>query len=163
MKTLVTYASKYGGTEEIAQKITHVLEEHGFTVDLEPVNQVRSIENYQIVILGSGVYIGGWIRSAVKFIKRFSDELENKNFWIFSSGPTGNGDPVDLLDGWKFPPKIQPDLSKSAPNGTAVFHGVLIPEKLNFLHRWMIKNVETPTGDFRDWDMITAWAKEIAA
>ena len=27
----------------------------------------------------------------------------------------------------------------------------------------MIKNVKAPTGDFRDWDAISAWAMGIAA
>jgi hypothetical protein len=26
----------------------------------------------------------------------------------------------------------------------------------------MLKNVETPVGDFRDWEAITAWATAIA-
>jgi len=35
-------------------------------------------------------------------------------------------------------------------------------EKLNPLHKWMINKVESPIGDFRDWDAITSWATAIA-
>ena len=35
-------------------------------------------------------------------------------------------------------------------------------EKANFIEKWMITNVKSPVGDFRDWDAITSWAASIA-
>jgi hypothetical protein len=35
-------------------------------------------------------------------------------------------------------------------------------EKLNFIEKFMLKNVKAPAGDFRDWGAITAWANGIA-
>jgi menaquinone-dependent protoporphyrinogen oxidase len=34
--------------------------------------------------------------------------------------------------------------------------------KLNFAEKLIIKAVKAPVGDFRDWDMINAWADGIA-
>jgi hypothetical protein len=34
---------------------------------------------------------------------------------------------------------------------------------MNFLYKWILKNVKAPTGDFRKWPEIEAWAKAIAA
>jgi hypothetical protein len=34
--------------------------------------------------------------------------------------------------------------------------------KLNFIEKWMLKNVKAPIGDFRDWEAITSWATAIA-
>jgi menaquinone-dependent protoporphyrinogen oxidase len=82
---------------------------------------------------------------------------------LFSSGPGGEGDPVKLTEGWRFPNGLQPVADRIHPRDITLFHGVIDPEKMNFLEKWMLKNVESPIGDFRDWDAITAWAAAIAA
>jgi menaquinone-dependent protoporphyrinogen oxidase len=46
---------------------------------------------------------------------------------------------------------------------TKVFHGDVRPEKFGPFERWIIKNVKSPVGDFRDWGAITGWAGQIAA
>jgi hypothetical protein len=33
---------------------------------------------------------------------------------------------------------------------------------MNFLEKWMLKNVKAPAGAYRDWAAITAWATAIA-
>ena len=35
-------------------------------------------------------------------------------------------------------------------------------DKLNVIERWMLKNTQSPIGDFRDWDAIASWAAAIA-
>jgi menaquinone-dependent protoporphyrinogen oxidase len=47
--------------------------------------------------------------------------------------------------------------------GHRVFVGKLNPGDLGFGERLMAKVVKAPEGDFRDWDAIRAWAREIAA
>ena len=88
--------------------------------------------------------------------------LAERPVWLFSSGPAGEGDPVELLQGWTFPDGLQPIAERIQPRDIAVFHGDVDVEKVNFIERAMIKNVESPVGDFRDWEAITAWATEIA-
>jgi menaquinone-dependent protoporphyrinogen oxidase len=81
--------------------------------------------------------------------------------WLFSSGPTGEGDPVELANGWRFPKSLQPVVDRIQPRDVALFHGALDVTKLNAIEKWMIKRVEAPVGDFRDWDAITSWAMAI--
>ena len=88
-KILVTYASKYGATQEIAEKIADVLRTAGLPVDIFPVNTVRDITAYQAVILGSGVYIGQWNNEAAAFFRANEKNLANRPVWLFSSGPRG--------------------------------------------------------------------------
>ena len=52
-------------------------------------------------------------------------------------------------------------LSPLQPVARAVFAGRLDPEKLSWLQNWMIKQVKSPIGDFRDWTAIAAWAREL--
>jgi menaquinone-dependent protoporphyrinogen IX oxidase len=56
----------------------------------------------------------------------------------------------------------RPAAERVQPHDSAVFHGKLDPQKMNFIERTMIKNINVPTGDFRDWDMIVAWAMAVA-
>ncbi|KAA3660619.1 MAG: flavodoxin [Chloroflexi bacterium] len=161
-KILVAYASKYGATAEIANKIGDVLRDLDLNVDVLPVKQVQDVGVYTAVILGSAVYIGQWRREAVKFLKANEGVLGKRPFFIFSSGPTGEGDPVEMQNGWQMPGKLQPIIERIQPGDIAVFHGAVDTQKLNFIEKWMLNNVKAPAGDFRDWDAITAWATTIA-
>jgi menaquinone-dependent protoporphyrinogen oxidase len=161
-KVLVTYASKYDATAEIAEKIGEVLNSAGLSTNVLPVKQVSDLSQYPAVILGSAVYIGQWRKEAVKFLKANEKALTERFVWLFSSGPTGEGDPVELLGGWRFPKGQQEIADRIQPRDITVFHGNVDVNKLNFLHKWMIGKVESPIGDFRDWEAITAWANSIA-
>jgi menaquinone-dependent protoporphyrinogen oxidase len=162
-KILVTYATKYGATAEIAQQIGAVLQEAGLTVDVLPVKQVRDLSAYTAVVLGSAVYIGRWRKEAAKFLADNEQALAHKDVWLFSSGPTGEGDPVELLDGWTLPPKVQEIATQLQVRDTAVFHGSLDVNKMNFAEKWVVNTIKSDVGDFRDWEAIRAWAAAIAA
>ncbi len=159
---LVAYATKYGATAEIAEKIGQVLRQAGLQTDVLPVDRVSNLSSYKAVILGSAVYIGGWRKEAAKFLKVNEKVLAEQLVWLFSSGPTGEGNPVELTEGWHFPKALQPIADRIQPRDIAVFHGSIRKQKLNFIEKWMLNNVKAPLGDFRDWDAITSWATAIA-
>jgi menaquinone-dependent protoporphyrinogen oxidase len=161
-QVLVTYASKRGATAEIAERIGAVLRQADLPTEVLPVKQVRDLTAYRAVIVGSAVYIGQWRKEAVKFLQANEKLLTERPVWLFSSGPTGEGDPVTLLQGWRIPKALEPIIVVIQPRDMAVFHGALFVGKINPIEKWMIKNVKSPTGDFRDWDTITAWATSIA-
>lgn len=161
-RVLVTYASKYGATAGIAEKIGQVLLEAGLAVDVRQADQVGDLNPYRAVVLGSAVYIGQWRKEAARFLEANVQTLANRPVWLFSSGPTGEGDPIELVQGWRFPTKLQPLADRIKPRDIAVFHGAIELKKLNVLYRWMLKNVKSANGDYRQWDAITAWAKGIA-
>jgi menaquinone-dependent protoporphyrinogen oxidase len=162
-KILVTYASKYGATAEIARKIGDVLRQAGLQVDLLPVEDVRDLTPYRAVILGSGVYIGQWNKEAAAFVKANEETLAGKQVWLFSSGPTGKGDPVALLEGWRLPDALRPAADRIQPRDIAVFHGFINPNKLDFFTKLILKGMKKPFGDYRDWDAITIWSSTVAA
>jgi len=160
-RILVTYASKHGATKEIAEEIADVFIENYIPVDVLPINEVDNLVDYSAVIIGSAVYIGQWRKEAVQFLKRNSVALAARPTWLFSTGPTGEGDPVELLDGWRYPKAIKPMIERIEPRDITVFHGVLDVDDLNFLERYMVKNINAAIGDYRDWDAIDAWAESI--
>ncbi len=159
---LVAYATKYGGTAEIAEKIGQALRHAGLRTDVIPANRVSNLPSYKAVILGSAVYMGQWHKDAVNFLHSNEKTLSERQVWLFSSGPTGKGDAVELLKGWRFPEAQQSIADRIRPCGIAVFHGIVNLKKLNFIEKWIVKNVKTPLGDFRDWESITSWATAIA-
>ena len=161
-QVLVAYASKYGATAEIADKIAGVLRQADLQVDLLPADRVRDLSPYGAVVLGSAVYVGKWRKEAAKFLKKNEKKLAGKPVWLFSSGPTGEGDPVELLNGWRLPKAQQPIVDRIKPRDVAVFHGDLDAEKINGIEKKMIETVGAVPGDYRDWDAITAWAGSVA-
>ncbi len=162
-QVLVAYASKYDATAEIAEKIGEVLRQAGLRADVLLAEHVRDLTPYQAVVLGSAVYVGQWRKEAATFLEAHEKELVGRPVWLFSSGPTGEGDPVQLLKGWRFPDALKPIADRIKPRDIAVFHGNLDMKKLNLAEKLIVKGLKAPLGDFRDWEAITAWAMAIAA
>jgi len=162
-KVLVAYATKHESTAEIASAIGDVLRETPtFEVEVQSVEFVSDITPYGAVVLGSAVYVGQWQPSAVRFLKEHKQQLGQLPVWLFSSGPIGEGDPVAMMKGWTFPEALKAEAAYIKPRDITVFHGHLDPSDLNFLERSVMKMVKSPTGDFRDWEMIRGWATRIA-
>src|SRR5690606_11356824 len=122
---LVTYASKHHGTEEIALAIGKQLKERGLQVEIRTADFVNTLEPFDAVVLGSAVYAGRWMREAQKFLKDNADELAQRPVWVFSSGPTGEGDPVELVEGALYPKSLEPVFAQIKPKDITVFHGKL--------------------------------------
>ena len=157
MKVLVTAASKYGATGEIAEAIGEVLSTRGLEASVIPLERVTSVLEYEAVVLGSAVYAGHWLKPAVELVERSAEYLSQRPVWLFSSGPIGDpakpeGDPVDVA-------KI---VESTNARGHRVFAGKLVKKQLSFAEKAMVIAFRAPDGDFRDWDEIRAWAAEIA-
>ena len=160
-KALVTYASKYGGTAGIAEKIGEVLREAEIETDVLPVDRVGDLTPYRAVILGSAVYIGGWRKAAVNFLRTRERDLADHPVWIFSSGPTGPAEQGAFMGGGLLPQALQPVADRIHPRDVVIFGGAAFAERLKGLDKWILNNVKAPLGDFRDWEAITAWAETI--
>ena len=69
MKVLVTVATKYGSTSEIARAIGDALRERHIEVTVAPIDQVTTVEDYDAVVAGSAVYAGHWMKAAKEFVE----------------------------------------------------------------------------------------------
>ena len=158
MTILVTYASKHGSTEEIAERIAATLRRSGIDTDLQPVDIVRDIEPYTAVVLGSAIYYGSWLKEAREFVHRYETALAARPVWLFASGPLG----VEVKDAEPQPKEFAEFQQSVKPRDPRVFFGALDHSQLSFMERMVIKGVRAPEGDFRDWDVIDEWAESIA-
>jgi menaquinone-dependent protoporphyrinogen oxidase len=154
---LVTFASKYGSTRDIADVVGRVLTEHGVDVTVSPVEDVTSVHGVDAVVAGSAVYAGHWMKPAREFVERHATELKAKPVWLFSSGPIGD------------PPKPQEDpvdasslVELTGARDHRVFAGKLDRHALSFGEKAIVMALRAPEGDFRDWDEIREWAAGIA-
>lgn len=163
MKILVVYASKYGATAGIAEKIGEVLSQSGLQVDVSPVKSAGDLHSYDAVIMGSAAYMFQWRPDAVAFLKKNQKLLAEKPTWLFYSGPLGKGDALELVKGQRFPKALKPVIDNIKPRNMAVFHGSIDMEKLNFFEKFAFKKTPAMQGDFRDWNTIISWANSIAA
>lgn len=161
-RVLVAYASRTGVTAGIAERIGEVLRRHWLAVDVLPAKSSSNIEAYQAVVLGSGVYAGNWVKDAAALLQANEVALANRPVWLFSDGPTGQGDPSALMKGWRFPQSLQAVADRIKPRDIAFFHGAIDPSKLNLPEKLIVKALRAPVGDFRDWAAIEAWADGIA-
>ena len=159
---LVAYASKYGSTREIAEAIVETLCKNEIQADLRSADSVKDIQGYKGVILGSAIYVGQWPKSAVSLLKKNQEKLTEMPVWLFSSGPSGEGDALQLVDGVRFPPSLKPLIENIHPLDIAVFHGDINLNKINAMEKWAIKNVvKKPFGDYRDWNSIEKWTETV--
>ncbi|MBI1880394.1 MAG: flavodoxin domain-containing protein [Chloroflexi bacterium] len=161
MKLLVSYASKYGSTAEIAEVISKELQKREYEVEVKPVGEVDSLAGYDGFVIGSALYAGGWLKPAAEFLYKNQDQLTDRPVWLFSSGPTGAGDPNEILGGWTFPEDLAPVLETIKPRDVILFHGKIDLDKLSFGEKMIIKSVKATVGDYRDWLVIRSWASLI--
>jgi menaquinone-dependent protoporphyrinogen oxidase len=178
----VIYATRHGGSAGIAERIAQILREEGSDVVLANAAESPDPSGYDAYVVGSGVYMGSWVKEGVEFLERNQAQLATKPVWLFSSGPllgSSKQTPgVDRLTDALGPEdgpgsggrkKVEGLAAAIHVRGHEVFMGAFdpkdppksMPERLVRLMP-AAKRV-LPTGDFRDWDRIEAWAHEIAA
>lgn len=161
MTVLVAYASKRGSTAEIAETVAATLRREGLGVCLERCGDVRDLDRYDAVVLGSAVYMKRWQGDAPHFLKKHRKALKQMPFWVFSSGPVG--DPAKDNPAWIEPPKLAEKVKDLGGKGHAVFGGCLPTEPKGMMEKAMVDGVPKEYRDRRNWAAIRTWAQEIAA
>lgn len=161
MRVLVAYASKRGATAEIAETIAAELRRSGLAVSCEPADEVKSLDSFDAVVLGSAVYMKRWRGDAKHFLRKHRRGLAARPFWIFSSGPAG--DPADDNPEWTEPARIVGKVEELGARGHVVFGGRLSDPPQGPMEKAMVKNTPPQFRDRRDWDEIRAWARDVAA
>lgn len=166
-KVLVAYASKYGSTQEVAEAIADTLRENGLSVDLEPMKELKSLEEYTAVVLGAPLYMIHWHKDAHKFLSWHREALTNLPVAVFALGPLD-----DKEEEWKeVRSQLDKELAKFSwlkPVAVEVFGGKFDPEKLRFPDSLIARLPASPlhnmpASDIRDWAAIRAWARSLAA
>jgi menaquinone-dependent protoporphyrinogen oxidase len=162
MTILVAAASKHGATEEIAERIGAVLAEHGVEVDVKKLQDVSGLAGYEAFVLGSGIYLGRWLKEARRFVDAHAAELAQRPTWLFASGSIRGEPPVG-----DDPNAMGAGLAERLVETTharelKLFAGKLDLSKLGFAEKASVRMAHANEGDYRDWQAIDDWAAAIA-
>jgi menaquinone-dependent protoporphyrinogen oxidase len=156
-KILVAYASRSGSTAEIAQAVAKELEGAGYPVDVAEMNSISSLAGYSGIVIGAPLYMGDLVKDVRKFVGRHTQALATLPVASFAVGLTPVSKQVGNVD--HAMDCLHASLSPLKPIGTILFAGKLDLAKLGFIQRKMMEIGNVPFGDFRDWDLIAAWAR----
>lgn len=175
MKALVVYGTRWGTATEIAEEIRKTMINEGLETDLIDARGLKDfdISPYGLVVVGSGIKIGKWTKSAQKFLKNYKSELANKKVALFVTCGAANKEET-CQEGWdKYLKKVAAEKLVNEPVDMALFGSVYDPDaKLGFMYNMVKKSIKKDLEsqgldpnvrhDYRDWDEIRAWAKGLA-
>ena len=162
MRVLIGYASRFGSTRDIAERIAGNLHMHGSDVDVRSVDAISDVNTYDAIVFGSGVYDGSWTAEATDFVRRHSAILARKPVWLFSVGSFGDRHPIigGLMK--KEPREIGEFEQTVHPRDYRVFAGVIDLDHWPAWGRLLFKALGGHAGDNRQWPDIDAWAEKIS-
>ena len=153
---LLAYASRFGSTQEVAESVAASLREAGLKVDLRPMSQVESLDQYEAVVLGAAIYNAKWHAEAHQFVARHQVALTQRPAAIFTLGPLSSS-AAAMRNSRR---QLDKELAKYRwlkPVAVEVFAGKYDPKKpgMGFFERLL------PARDYRDWEAIRAWASAL--
>ncbi|MHB8163640.1 MAG: flavodoxin domain-containing protein [Methanoregula sp.] len=158
-RILVAYASRNGSTAEIAQAIGKELAAAGLAVDVAGIKTISTITGYTAVVVGGPLYMGSVDGAVGRFVGRYHEQLQNLPVAAFAVGIAPKSpDPHAIEMSME---ALKKALGPLTPVTSVLFAGNLDPAKINFVMRKFLAMAKIPSGDFRDWDAIAAWAREL--
>ena len=137
MKTLILYATKYGATAEIANRIAARLD-NAITHDLKQ-GSVPQLKDFDCIIVGSSVYAGAFRKEAKTYIAQNADVLIARKLGLFICS-MGDGNEDEVFK------KNVPDNVLHAAKTKAALGGAFDPKKANFFERLIMKAVAKQSG-----------------
>jgi menaquinone-dependent protoporphyrinogen oxidase len=169
VKVVVAYASKYGFTKGIAERIADKMRSIGVGAEAKEVDQVDGVAAYDAFVIGSAVFFGKWMKEAHEFVTRNQALLATRPVWLFSSGPVGTETKTK---------KGESMIEASIPKDIEEFKGVISPRDHHVFYGgfnssghgvggWFVRRIPAASkalieGDFRNWTEIETWAAGIA-
>jgi len=176
-KALIVYGTRYGAAASTSEEIAKTLRQVG--MDFRVVNakeeKVKNVDEYDLVIVGSGIQINRWTGEPEKFLKRFQNQLANKKVALFVCCGSASG-------------KDKPGAAEQArrkyleekaakynlhPVALGLFGGVYNYNKVPWYAKKALqmdrprveaayKETEPGIYDTRDHNAIRVWAEELA-
>ena len=178
-KALIVYGTRTGTAAITAREIAQELQDGGVetrVVDAKK-EKIRSIAEYDLIIVGSGIAANKWTGEPESFLKRFRKELAGKKLALYGNG----GSAAEAMNEDK--PEVATNARRRYLEEKAAKHG-LSPIALGFFGAiynfntmpWIIRKgmeferpklaaaykvTEPGVYDTRDLEAIRGWASEL--
>ncbi|HXK10034.1 MAG TPA: flavodoxin domain-containing protein [Vicinamibacteria bacterium] len=159
-RVLVAYASKAASTAEVAAVVARKLADTGLAVDLRRARNVRSVDAYRAVVVGSAIRAGHWLGEASGFVKTHREALVARKTAFFTLCMTLQQDTPANRE--KVAAYLKPMRQVLEPDWIEFFAGKMEYRRLALGPRLIVKAMKVPEGDFRDWNAIGSWADRLA-
>ena len=158
MKTLILYATKYGATVEITERIAEKLD--GAVTHGLKQKPIPDLSEFDCVIIGSALYAGMIRKEAKAFLSANADALREKKIGLFLSGMEMSGDNEKTYFETNFPPELL-----QAAKAKTLTGGIYDPKKANFAERAIFKLAakQSAYSDKIDDGKIARFAEEMKA
>lgn len=181
-KALIVYGTRYGATANSAEIIADTLRQMEYEVKIvdSKKEKVQSIDEFELILVGSGIQMGKWTSEPQDFLKKFQKELSTKTLALFVS--CGGANP--LSEGEQKTKEIdnakQKYLEEKSvefnvkPVALGFFGGCYDFNKMSWFFKKTLSSIkpklegagykESKTGvyDLRDLEAIRQWTKEVA-
>jgi menaquinone-dependent protoporphyrinogen oxidase len=122
---------------------------------VKPARAVKSIDDFDAVVLAGALYASRWHRDARRFAKRFAKALRERPVWLVSSGPLD-----DSATSKEIPPvkQVAGVMASIGARGHVTFGGRLEPDAKGFPASALAKR---NAGDWRDREQVHTWVTSI--
>jgi menaquinone-dependent protoporphyrinogen oxidase len=152
MKAAIIYTSKYGTTERVAVSIAEKLKEK-YEVELFSLKKTPkpNISEFELVILGSSIYVGQSSKKIKDFCKTNEPVLLQKKTGLFVCGMH-----IDEVQQRKELTEAFPEVLYNKTLAAAFLGGAFLFEKMNFFERAIIKKIAKTTTSVEriEWEAL---------
>ena len=168
---LIAYDTIHGSTAEVAEYIGNDLCDQGFRVDLRLVTNVGSISAYDAIIVGSALYEFAWLGDAKNFLQQNQTALAQLPTAYFIVGASMSVDTPETREMAKknFVDPVLKKFPDITPLSIGLFGGAVDFATNDYnLFEWVVLKIlglilgYTDSADWRNWDAIDTWSKELA-
>ena len=176
------YGTRCGTTEGTSEIIADTLRQQGFEVKVVNAkkDKVQSINEFDLVIVGSGIQMGKWTKEPEEFLKRFQDDLSKKKLALFVScggaNPLSEGEQKnkEMTEAKRKYLEDKAVEYKVKPITLGFFGGCYDFNKMSWFFKKTLSSIkskiekagykESQAGvyDLRDLQAIRVWAKDLA-
>ena len=160
-RILIAYASRTGVAAEYAQTIAQAPAFAADTVQVLKMQDVRDLDGFDAVILGSSVRFGQWLAEAQIFVENHQAALTQRPTAVFTVHDLNRGDDEASRQQRKaYLLKVRPLLQARCEG---FFVGRTEAARLNFFERLLTRMIPQEAGEPASPQALQAWAKTVRA
>lgn len=160
-RILVTYATRAGSTVQVAETIAQTLAAGGATVHVRSLQCVTDLQAFDAVVIGSAIRFGRWLPEAVEFVKTNQAALSRVPTAFFVVSGFLREDTPEMRQ--TVLAYLDPVRKILEPTAIGLFAGKIDYRKLSLFDLGIAALVKQPEGDWRNWDAMREWARELQA
>ena len=182
VKALIVYGTRYGTTANTSEVIADALREEGLEVEVVDAKKekVRSISEFDLIVVGSGIQMGKWTSEPEDFLKKYQKELSTKKVALFvscgSANPLSEGEQKnkEITDAKRKYLEDKASEFDVKPVALGFFGGCYDFNKMSWFFKRTLSSIrpklegagykETKAGlyDLRDLNRVRCWARDLA-